>query len=490
MFSVLKFVPIDKSGEIDLFTDNSVFRLSRSFLESDSYIQKVTINQPKSGIIYFQDPIDHTVYYDFITPFSPFYLYINTESAEKLSETCPYSQFINDTNFDREISGFSEISKYFKSYDFLEESESNYIDNGITPGLYKLKASKEVADAPLKMITQFDDEFWSKAKQNVKGISFKFKDHTSYPDFFQKIVDLNLDRMHQILNHPLTVGSEQQALNQKIQDIKSELNSFYDQIKEVVQPVNGDEDELEDPKLGLQMAYSEQAKKIFTDELNAFEENLKFEVSLPATLFYFAKSKANFEYITKTPDQLIDSANNALGKSSFSRMEFLNIVSKLNLDLLKIIFAKTNELWLKNDFMEILLDTQEALVTMVVTQLESFVQSNPTLNEAFGGSVDQLNFENFVSEFITKSHPFFVYFVTIFKGAIDPLIGEFFDKNTQLIKSFKQKVASKFDGSGPSGFTSKFYRLSFENNDPEYSFETEELVEPSEMFDIVSRLLI
>lgn len=479
VYDYLRFVPLDGSGEVDLLTDDSQYFLEREAIESDSYHQTIIYKPPQAGIVYYQEPDDFKIYYDFISSEFPLVYYVNSDSEDDLEENIGYADFINDENYSMNMDSFDKIKEYFMSFDFNGENkdEKAYLEKGNSHEFHVFEADDETTLDYSDITTEFANAFWLSATTEAGNVSAEYIKVDTYANFYKTALFRGMNKLNVILTKKLTEQDDLEAWNKTYTQLLSDVESVMETIESLCEEVE-EEDDLEEEKNDLAGFLSEEDDQIFYKYYTEYLHLLALKLPLPAALYYKAKYQGYLFNPDDIADDLIERANDRLSGSNWDNHYFVNMVSQLNFDLLDLIFTDVNQGWRDSALFDTLESLYHKLVSILVKPIRQMEQLLATKYQVEDNQLDGFSFQLYFKNVLVNSHPNFVQFYAKFASRVSTLINQFYDENPDLIAKYKQNAGeTNEDGKGKKAFTFQFYRMGLNGGNPNLPLETVELDE-------------
>lgn len=482
----LFFISLDGSGEIvNFLDDDSKFTMKRTEIIGDAYYQVVYYIPESLGLIYHYDTDEQQFYYDLVGPNFPFYFYFNEQDMEDLEDEIDYAEFINDTNFQLSIESLDQINEYYKSFDFPDDSQDDYEENGKGAEFHHFESDTE-PDLDLDKITlRVADPNWLVMNPKVKNINIEYLTPEQYGMFYKNTLLAIVDSVDATIKSKLSKYNLGTAAWDKVyQTIISSLESVYSQVNAICSEI-AEEDPLEQEKSDLAKLLGSDAVQTYQVELNAFNSLMDSPLPLGAALYYKAKYNIFFSGSARTADDIVESFNERMVTENWYKEFFMGSVSLMNFELLSSIFQHTNNDWINSSVGNYLNNIDWDLKKLIRDPVDNYLR-NAT---GFDNEVDVLDgfdVERNTMHLLSSSHPYFVRFYMKFSENIDPEMLSFYEKNySSMIKNYKKETDGTYNGKGSKAFVSQFYRVSLEVEDPEDASFTESYVNSNDFFEYV-----
>lgn len=467
VYSNLLFVPLDGSETVNLLNKDSKFMMQRSTIINDSYFQTIFYFPPKPGIIYYQNPENHRIFYDFISSEFPFIYYHNSKSNIESVDSLKYKDFINDQTHAMDIWGFAEIQKYYASYEFEDDADTEFLANGSSHEFHIFSTKQSETVDFSRVTTDFQNEFWRNARSSVANISVDLTTLDTYGEFFRSVIKKGMNKIDVIFKKKLTEQADLESWNSSYQEVLSDLTKTTLMVDLLCAPVKGQSDRLAIGKEALVNMFANDTNLIFNGLMVELKNLFSLDIPLTTALYYKAKFNAYFLDDVGLPDTLIENANKALANPNWDNHYFVNIISKLNYKLLSIIFADYNQIWVNsvvNKYIQAIYVKLEAMLMEPINKYKQLlIEKYQIQNDVF----DSFNIQNYLRHRLIDAHPNFVKLSDVFAYNISRLINDFYKANSGLIEKYKQRPGLTNEaGTGNKAFTFQFYRVGLKEANP------------------------
>jgi hypothetical protein len=462
-YADVQFIPLSSGKTVQFTADKENFEMSRTrFIGGVQYLHEISYNPKRSGIIYVQK--GDQFYYDFISPEFPFIYFYKHEVAPDLKSTCPYAKFIKDKKHELELKGFDEIEDYYKGTRFNRESSSLYRKKNYRTHLfYRITLdSPDKLNVNLDLFTNnFREPYWINAGNLLKNMIVRLPDRSTYAGFYRSVIEKGFDIISDIYKESL--GEESLTKwNTEMAKIKGGLGQTYEMVDKLVEDLQ-EHDELEKEKEYLEEAFSDKALSIFNAAKESFETLLKYHLSLPTALYFFANSFGENNDRKTSALKETQKAIERMSKNELTEKTFVNNVSLLNFKLLQLMFGDLNHIWKKNleDYMN---KIDWKLCWSFMDKIQTFYEGLPEYQEN-QNVLRGFDAKDWIFELLVQSHPYFSKFYLQFNEIIRPVLEDFYQRETEKIEKYKDLSGDSYD-KGPAAFINEYYRVSLKTEHP------------------------
>ena len=485
-YQYLKFIPLNDSEEVQLINDDDSFFMQRTGIVHNMYFHLITYTPEDVGLVYYIDSSDSVVYFDFIGPEFPLVYYFNIDEKDDLINTCTFADFVNDETHEMELNSFEEIQDYFASFEFTQNSWSEYIENGISHQFNYSDYEQEPIIGFEAITTDFRNVFFRQARESVKNLKFDLPKFNEFALYFKLEVLKKFNKLFSTLESKMADQASIDNFQNVIAKINIKLESIFEKVALICEPVVDDMDPLKREKQALILAFSSHYSHLFQNTLDEFDGLMEEDIPLTAAIYFKAKFKSHINRSTGFLNGWLSAANVSFEKNSdFDVNFFVNSISTLNLRILKFVFFEVNDAW-KSNLANLYLQQFDQEIRQIMADLLDEDLQTLQLKEDGTDLLDGFDFDSFYDDYLIDSHPYFNAFHEKFSEIINQKFYEFYFQESEFIQNLKKTSSDPLTGG--RALTNRLYWVNLKSSESPNYWNQKQM--ENDFFDTYMRLLI